>query len=79
MVNIASGAKTPLLDFIAALENSLGKKAVRKLTDKHPGDMVETWADVSRLRELTGYVPSTSLTDGMERFARWYETWRASK
>jgi UDP-glucuronate 4-epimerase len=79
VVNIASGTKTRLLDFIAALEASLGMRAVRNFVEAHPGDMIETWADVSRLRELAGEVPSTSVARGIELFARWYSTWRARR
>lgn len=76
VVNIATGEKTPLLDFIAALEEALGRKAIRVLTDKHPGDMTETWADVGRLRQLTGFVPGTPVAEGVRRFAKWFAAWR---
>ena len=78
VVNIASGKPVALLDFIAALEEALGGKATMNFKPHQPGDMIETWADTQRLRSLIGYSPETSLGEGMARFARWYELYRAA-
>ena len=78
VVNIASGKPVALLDFIAALEEALGGKAKMNFKPHQPGDMIETWADTQRLRSLIGYSPETSLGEGMARFARWYELYRAA-
>jgi UDP-glucuronate 4-epimerase len=43
-----------------------------------PGDVPDTWGDVTLLKALTGYVPDTPLTAGIERFARWYKQTYAS-
>jgi UDP-glucuronate 4-epimerase len=71
LVNIASGRRVALMDFIAALEKALGKKAELVLEAMQPGDVRETWADISRLRELTGFTPRVSIEGGVERFVRW--------
>jgi UDP-glucuronate 4-epimerase len=41
-----------------------------------PGDVVETWADVAPLERAIGYAPSTSLREGLARFATWFSAWR---
>ena len=77
VINIAGGERVPLLDFIAALERALGAKANVTFAGMQPGDVVETWADASLLKSLTGFVPQTGVDDGLGRFARWYKDWRA--
>jgi UDP-glucuronate 4-epimerase len=77
VVNIASGRKVVLADFIAALEEGLGKQADRRNAPMQPGDVKETWADTSLLKQLTGYAPQTSLAEGVGRFARWYKDYHA--
>ncbi|MEM9471085.1 MAG: GDP-mannose 4,6-dehydratase [Pseudomonadota bacterium] len=72
LVNIASGTRVELMDYIQCLENSLGIRAQINFTGMAPGDVRDTWGDVSRLSELTGYNPKVSVDDGIERFARWY-------
>jgi UDP-glucuronate 4-epimerase len=73
VVNIASGRKIPLGEFIATLEQELGMRADKRLAAMQPGDVPETWADTSLLTRLTGYSPQTSLAEGVGRFARWYK------
>jgi UDP-glucuronate 4-epimerase len=71
IVNIASGRRVPLLEFIAALEHALGRKALMEWAAMQPGDVPETWADTRLLHELTGFKPRVGVAEGIERFARW--------
>jgi len=73
--NVGCGRPVPLLDFIAVLEDCLGRKAVRKLLPLQPGDVPETHADISALSALTGYRPRVSLAEGVARFVDWYRSW----
>ncbi|MEZ5891900.1 MAG: NAD-dependent epimerase/dehydratase family protein [Parvularculaceae bacterium] len=70
--NIGNHTPVPLLDFIAALEAALGKKAATTMLPMQPGDVKETYADVSRLAADYGFNPSTPIADGLKRFADWY-------
>ena len=70
--NVGCGRPMRLLDFIATLENVLGRKASLRMMPMQSGDVVRTWADTERLRSRTGYAPSTRLEDGIARFAEWY-------
>ena len=72
IVNIGNNDKVKLLDFVAAIESSLGVKAKRNLMPMQMGDVPATWADASLLERLTGYRPQTDFRDGVEQFVAWY-------
>lgn len=74
VVNIAGGNPTPLLDFITAIENALGKTAVKNMLPMQQGDVISTSADPSLLKALTGFVPSTSIDECVSEFVKWYRT-----
>jgi UDP-glucuronate 4-epimerase len=58
--------------FIELLEQNLGRTVEKRLLPMQPGDVPDTWADVSALRRDVGYAPGTSIEDGVARFAEWY-------
>ena len=68
------GAQTPvhLLKFIETLESALGIEAKKELLPMQPGDVPDTYADVSSLVEDTGYQPSTDVETGVKAFVDWY-------
>ncbi len=70
--NIGNNAPVPLLDFIAALEEAIGRKAKMDLQPMQPGDVVSTMADVSALERAVGYRPRTVLRDGVRQFIEWF-------
>ena len=72
VVNIGNSTKVRLLDFIDAIEDELGKKAIRNYMPMQTGDVPATWADASVLQQLTGYRPETPFREGVARFVRWY-------
>ena len=72
VVNIGNSNKIKLLDFIEAIEDALGKKAIRNNMPMQKGDVSATWADTSLLKELTGDMPQTNYKDGIVSFIRWY-------
>ena len=72
VVNIGNSDKVRLLDFVDAIEDSLGRKARRNYMDMQPGDVPATWADAGLLQRLTGFRPQTDFRDGIERFVTWY-------
>lgn len=72
IVNIGNSGKVKLLDFIDALEASLGRKAVRNYMDMQPGDLEATWANADLLYQLTGYRPHTDVRMGIDAFVRWF-------
>ncbi|SEM94414.1 UDP-glucuronate 4-epimerase [Luteibacter sp. UNCMF331Sha3.1] len=70
--NIGNDEPVQLLDFIATLEKHLGRSAEKNLLPMQPGDVPDTWADVSALRRDVDYAPSTSIDEGLRKFAAWY-------
>jgi len=72
VVNIGNSEKVRLLDFVDAIEDVLGKKAVRNYMPMQMGDVPATWADADLLKKLTGYRPQTHYREGITRFVEWY-------
>lgn len=72
VVNIGNADEVRLLDFIEAIEDALGKKAVRNYMPMQTGDVPATHADASLLRTLTGSAPQTDYREGIRRFVEWY-------
>ena len=70
--NIGNNAPVELMDYIAALEQALGKKATIELLPLQAGDVPDTYADVSDLVEQFDYKPSTPVTTGIAHFVDWY-------
>ena len=73
VVNIGNSNKIKLLDYIDAIEDIIGKKAIRKYMPMQKGDVSATWADTSLLQNLTGYKPQTDFKDGIANFIEWYK------
>jgi UDP-glucuronate 4-epimerase len=70
--NIGHSEPVALMDFIGALERSLGREALKDFQPIQPGDVVATYADTSSLERWTGVHPTTSLETGVQRFVDWY-------
>src|SRR6056297_577467 len=70
--NIGNGAPVDLMQFIEAIENTLGKTAEKEYLPMQPGDVPATWADTSELERDFGYKPSTPVKEGVRRFVEWY-------
>lgn len=68
------GAQNPvnLLNFIETLEQSLGVSADKELLPMQPGDVPDTYADVSNLVADTGYRPKVKIEQGISEFVKWY-------
>jgi UDP-glucuronate 4-epimerase len=73
--NIGNSKPVKLLNFIEALEHSFGKNAIKEMYPMQPGDVQQTWADVSDLQRDFGYAPSTDIQIGIDRFVEWYKTY----
>jgi UDP-glucuronate 4-epimerase len=73
VLNIGNHQPVELLDFIAALEDALGRKAALNFLPMQDGDVPATYADTSELEALTGFAPATPVRRGVERFVAWYK------
>ena len=70
--NIGNNKPVKLMDFIETLEKCLGKKAKKEFYPMQPGDVYQTYADVTDLMEDFGFKPNTDIETGLTRFAEWY-------
>jgi UDP-glucuronate 4-epimerase len=70
--NIGHSEPVELLYFIELLERVLGREAQKTLLPMQPGDVENTYADMSHLEALVGYRPQVSIEEGVERFVSWY-------
>ncbi len=78
IVNIGYGSPIRLLDMIAMIERSTGIRAKLRNLPAQPGDVAETWADITRLEELTGFRPEIPIDKGIERVVDWFQDQRSS-
>lgn len=71
--NIGNSSPVSLKDFISTIEKVLDKKASIENVGMQSGDVLNTYADVSKLMELIGFKPHTSLEEGISAFVNWYK------
>ena len=73
--NIGNHQPVLLSDFIATLEDVIGRKARLEMKEMQPGDVPDTFADVDDLRRDFGVEPRTALRDGLTQFYAWYQSY----
>jgi UDP-glucuronate 4-epimerase len=74
--NIGNNRSEYVTDLVRLLEEGLGRQAVTVNKPRPASDPEKTWANVDALHALCGYVPSTSLAEGIPRFIEWYKDWQ---
>ena len=72
LYNLGHSEPVVLRDMIAALGRALGVEPIIDPQPEQPGDVRQTFADITRARDELGYSPSTAFEDGLERFVAWY-------
>jgi len=72
LLNIGNSNPISLMLFIQIMEQIIGKKALLEMYPMQPGDVKSTYADVSKLKLLTGYKPHIELKTGLKSFIKWY-------
>jgi UDP-glucuronate 4-epimerase len=77
LYNIGNNQPVQLLHVITCLERALGIEIEREMAPMQPGDVPATYADIDQLTRATGFRPTTSIEEGIDRFARWHrEVWQ---
>lgn len=71
--NIGNHKAEPLLRFIEVIEKAVGKKAKIDLKPMQPGDVKETYADVTDIQRDLGFAPDTPIDVGIPRFVEWFK------
>ncbi|HPP74857.1 MAG TPA: GDP-mannose 4,6-dehydratase [Armatimonadota bacterium] len=77
IINLGNNRTVGLLEMVHALEGVLGTKADLEFLPEQPGDVPQTWADVSKAERLLGYRPGTEFADGLRRFVDWMRSYAA--
>lgn len=73
VINLGNNQTVSLTEMIASLEDALGIKANINREPDQPGDVPQTWADISRAKDLLGYDPQTPFSEGLAIFADWFK------
>lgn len=76
--NIGNNCPEKLMYFIETLEKALGKEAKKEFLPMQPGDVYQTYADVSELMKDFDFKPSTGIEEGLSRFTEWYRDYYGS-
>ena len=71
VINLGNDQTVTLSEMIATIEEVVGNKAIIDRQPEQPGDVPQTWADVSKAKELFGYEPSITFKEGVEQFYKW--------
>lgn len=74
VINLGESRTVELRELISLLEHELGAKAEIDRQPLQPGDVPQTYADISKARQLLGYDPQTQIEQGMKRFVAWFRT-----
>ncbi|NOZ93455.1 MAG: NAD-dependent epimerase [Acidobacteria bacterium] len=72
LYNIGNNNPVELMDFIAAIEEALGRVAEKNMLPLQPGDVPATYADIADLARDAGFRPATPIREGIRRFVAWY-------
>lgn len=73
--NIGNSRPVNLMEYICALENAMGKEAIKEFLPIQPGDVPDTWADVKDLFVEFDYKPDTSVAQGVSKFVEWFRNY----
>lgn len=73
VINLGRGQPVNLLEFIETMEKHMGEKAEKKYLPMQPGDVKETYADISKAKKQLNYQPRTSIDEGVKKFVEWYK------
>jgi UDP-glucuronate 4-epimerase len=77
LLNIGNHRVEEVRELVRLLEQALGRKAIIRSAPRPSVDVAATFASIEAIGALTGFSPSTPLSEGIPRFVRWFEGWRA--
>ncbi|MBS4166018.1 UDP-glucuronate 4-epimerase 4 [Neochlamydia sp. AcF65] len=77
--NLGNHQPVDLLKMVEIIEESIGKKAEKIFVPMQPGDVLETYADIQVSQQILGFLPKTTLEEGIPQFVKWYLNYWATK
>ena len=72
IINLGESRTVELRELISLLEDALGHRAEIDWQPSQPGDVPQTFADITKARRLLGYNPQTQIEEGIKRFVEWF-------
>jgi len=78
IINLGESRTVELRELISLLENELGRRAEIDWQPMQPGDVPQTFADITKARRLLGYDPQTQIEEGIRKFVEWFRKRTAS-
>lgn len=73
VINLGSDHPIVLMDLIRLIEKHIGKSAKIVYQDRHPSDVLQTWANIDKARKLIGWEPTTMINEGVLNLVNWYK------
>lgn len=73
IMNLAYSHAIQLGKIVESLEKTIGIEAIKKYESIKPGDLKDTYGNISKAQKLLHFKPQVSLEDGLQRFVRWYK------
>lgn len=73
IINLGNNQPVELEEMIGVIENELGKKAIKNYLPMQPGDVISTFADISKAKNILSWQPKTSIDVGIKKFVDWYK------
>jgi UDP-glucuronate 4-epimerase len=70
--NVGNNRPEDLMDVVSLLEKEVGRTAIKEMLPMQPGDVEATYADIAELERDIGFRPSTTIDEGVARFAKWF-------
>jgi UDP-glucuronate 4-epimerase len=74
VINLGESRTVELRELISLLEKELGREALIDRQPLQPGDVPQTFADITKARALLGYDPQTDIAEGIRRFVEWFRS-----
>lgn len=71
--NLGNTRPVELIDYIKAFENALGKEVIKEYLPLQPGDVLETFSDMSDMKRDFGFTPKTSVDEGVQSYVQWFK------
>ncbi len=72
VINLGNNETVELLELVQSIENVSGTEAKKKFGPEQPGDVKQTWADVSKAQKVLNYQSDYSLPRGLKEFTEWF-------
>ena len=73
VINLGESRTVELRELIALLEDALDRQAQIDWQPAQPGDVPQTFADITKARRLLGYNPQTQIEEGIRKFVEWFQ------